>query len=69
MAIWQIILYVAATFLAVRSLASLLSGHRKKHARKLLACEQDRLQHDAAEPKPADLRAAGFKQKRNRRAA
>ena len=69
MAIWQIILYVAAAFLAVRSLASLMSQHRKNHVRRFLKRNQARLQHEATATKPADFRGPRFKHKRSRSAA
>ena len=61
MSAWQMALYALASFLALRSLLSLMAQHRKEHRRKFLALEQARMQRDAADVKqvrPRSNRAA-----------
>ena len=48
---WQLILYVGASLLALNSLVSLMSQHRRQHRRQLLLEYQEQL---AANPVPKD---------------
>jgi hypothetical protein len=56
MAVWQMILYAAASFLALRSLVSLMSQHRKQHRQLFLARETERLEQASIDAKRARLR-------------
>ena len=49
MAVWQMILYAFASFLALRSLVSLMSQHRREYRQKFLARETERLEREGIE--------------------
>ena len=51
MDVWQSILYVGASLLALNSLVSLMSHHRRQHRRQLLLEYKQQL---AANPKPKE---------------
>jgi hypothetical protein len=58
----QIILYVGACFLAIRSLASLMSGHREQYLKKL-ASELAAKQRENAVPPPGPVKTDARKSK------
>jgi hypothetical protein len=51
MDVWQLILYVGASLLALSSLVSLMSHHRRQHRRQLLLEYEKQL---AANPQPVE---------------
>ncbi len=63
---WQSILYVGASLLALNSLVSLMSQHRRQHRRQLLLEYQEQL---AANPEPKNSVAEGKESERAKAAA
>jgi hypothetical protein len=57
MAVWQMVLYTFASFLALRSLVSLMSQHRKVHRRRFLAQEQARRELESSDSKTSRPRS------------
>ena len=67
MDVWQLVLYAVAAFLALRSLISLMTHHRRRFRRQLVLEYQQQLEQQqraesqaekkAAEPEPAESAA------------
>jgi hypothetical protein len=69
MEVWQIVLYGAASVLALRCLAGLMTSHKQAFKNQQLALEEQRRRAERAKAKRANAQAAASKAKPSERKA